>query len=63
MKVGWEITDKYLVTAFTPDCVIRVWESTSGDLVKKLTVRQYPPCPSNYCSIGRTTVAAVNLTG
>jgi len=35
-----------VVTAFSPDCIIRVWESSSGRLVKKLEVR----CGHSCCS-------------
>lgn len=38
LQVGWERTDTYLVTAHSPDCVLRVWRTASGQLVTRLKV-------------------------
>ena len=43
-QIGWEKTDSYVVTAFSPDCIIRVWASSNGRLVQKLEVRY-----GHYC--------------
>ena len=40
LQVGWDKTDRYLTTAFTPDCIVRVWDATNGQLLRKLKVRK-----------------------
>ena len=32
----WERRDTYLVSAHSPDCIVRVWRSSTGELVSKL---------------------------
>ena len=36
----WERTDTYLVSAHSPDCIVRVWRSSTGELVSKLKVQE-----------------------
>ena len=45
VQVDWERTDTYLVTAHTPDCIVRVWQSSTGHLVTILKVATSPPPP------------------
>ena len=45
VQVDWERTDTYLVTAHTPDCIVRVWQSSTGHLVTILKVATPPPPP------------------
>ena len=45
VQVDWERTDTYLVTAHTPDCIVRVWQSSTGHLVTILKVATSPLPP------------------
>ena len=40
LQVEWERTDTYLVSAHSPDCIVRVWRSSTGELVSKLKVQR-----------------------
>ena len=40
LQVEWERTDTYLVSAHSPDCIVRVWRSSTGELVSKLKVQE-----------------------